>query len=90
MKRNETQMEDATATENVVGLARGSGDPRDTIFGSRANKPEILYPSTVPLCFATWFRNGQGEWVTLDPEICAATRRANPRQLHVTTARPQR
>jgi len=77
--------------ERWLDMFWGLGDPQATIFGSRANKPEVLYPGTIPLCCATWFRRGNGEWVRLDPALCEQGRAAsNPRKRHVTTARPQR
>lgn len=68
-----------------INMFRGYGNPRDTIWGPREYKPEVLLRGEVPLRCASWFRNRHGAWVRLP-----AAQARNPRRTLGYAALPQR
>lgn len=68
-----------------IRMFRGYGNPRDTIWGPRQYKPEVLVRGEVPLRCASWFRNRQGVWVRLPSRPAS-----NPRRPLGYAAFPQR
>jgi len=69
----------------------GYGNPRDTIFGPRGAKPEVLVRGRLPLRCASWYRDARGVWHPMSPAMWGLGQPSgNPRPLRVTPSTPQR